>query len=193
MNKIRKFRLQPRPSAVVRHLKALGGALETPEVDQAVEAESKAAEVDTSALYVTVPKTGAPSWSAPYWKASGEDPAPVALTFFVSTIGAPLESTLADALARGESFRSKILTALGEELADQSARFLERLAAEEARLDACEILNRRDFSQPDEVRAVLALLDASRVSVSVDPEGRLAPRFTRVGAIPWGPPSKKRK
>jgi hypothetical protein len=193
IKKIRKFRLQPRPSAVLRHLKALGGAQETPELDQAVEAEIRAASLETAALYATAARAEAPEWSTPYWQASAESPAPVALTFFATTIGSFFEIELAAALSRGETFRSQVLTALGEELADQAARFVERLAAEEARLDSCEVMDRLDFSRPEEIGRALDWLEASRAPVSLDPAGRIAPRFSRVGAIPWGPPEKKRK
>ncbi len=193
IKKIRKFRLQPRPSAVLRHLKALGGAQETPELDQAVEAEIRAASLETAALYATAARAEAPEWSTPYWQASAESPAPVALTFFATTIGSFFEIELAAALSRGETFRSQVLTALGEELADQAARFVERLAAEEARLDSCEVMDRLDFSRPEEIGRALDWLEASRAPVSLDPAGRISPRFSRVGAIPWGPPEKKRK
>lgn len=200
VKKIRKFRLHPRPSAVLRNLKSLLDETQpTPELEKAVEAEMRAAEsrLDTSALFETVTPAQAPVWMGPLW---GPDPnsvpdqkPPVAQTLFVVTIGTAFETDLSEALSRGEGLRSRILTALGEELADQAAVFVERLVAEEARQESCELEDRRTFSASSDIQSVLDLLDAGRLSISYDAAGHLAPRFTRVGALPWGPPAKKKK
>lgn len=201
VKKIRKFRLHPRPSAVLRNLKSLLDETQaTPELEKAVEAEMRAAEsrLDTSALFETVTPAQAPVWMGPLW---GPDPhgsapdqkPPVAQTLFVVTIGTAFETELSDALSRGEGLRSRILTALGEELADQAAVFVERLVAEEARQESCELEDRRTFSNPSEIQPALDLLDAGRLSISYDAAGHLSPRFSRVGALPWGPPAKKKK
>lgn len=196
IKKIRKFRLRARPSAVLRNLKLLlENAQTTPELDKDIETESAAALalLETAALFVTVPRGQAPDWSEALWAPLEGHPAPVALTFFTVTIGPGLEGELAGALSRGEGFRSRVLTALGEELADQGASFVERLVAEEALQDSCELLDRRTFTDDGMGRSALGFLDAGRIGVGYDVGGHRAPRFTRVGVIPWGPPSKKRK
>lgn len=193
--KIRKFRLHARPSAVLRNLKVLlENAQDTPELSKDIDAETKTAlgRLDTAALFATVVRGQAPEWLAPHWTPADGEPAPVALTVFAATIGDGLEAELAVALSRGETFRSRVLTALGEELADQSAAFVERLVAEEAQVDACELSGRRPI-QDAAHREALAFLDAGRVGIGVDVAGHRVPRFSRVGVVPWGPPSKKRK
>lgn len=194
--KIRKFRLHARPSAVLRNLKVLlDNAQDTPELASDIETEAKAAQarLDPAALYVTVTPGGTPSALDAFWAPAPGEPAPVALTVFAATIGGGLEAELAGALSRGETFRGRVLTALGEELADQAATFVERLVGEEARADACELLERRPCADDAAHRAVLDFLDAGRVGIGQDPGGHRFPRFTRVGVIPWGPPSKKKK
>lgn len=194
--KIRKFRLHARPSAVLRNLKVLlENAQETPELSKDIEAETKTALtfLDTAALFTTVVRGQSPEWLAPFWTPTDGEPAPVALTVFAATIGEGVESELAGALSRGETFRSRVLTALGEELADQSAAFVERLVAEEAQVDACELSGRRPIQDATALREALAFLDAGRVGIGHDVAGHRVPRFSRVGVVPWGPPSKKRK
>jgi|GEM_PF-3563545 len=194
VKKIRKFRLNPRPSAVLRNLKVLHtGTHDTPELEQAVQAHVHETQplLNTVALYVTLTKSQTPSWSVPLWNASQEG-VPVALTFFLVSVGRDYESVLADALARGKIFRGEVLTALGEEWTDQAGRFIERLTADEARQDSCELLSRVDFSNTDPLRETLDLLNANRVGVLLNPTGALSPRFTRVGLIPWSSSKKKK-
>ncbi|MBK8872170.1 MAG: hypothetical protein IPN19_14320 [Elusimicrobia bacterium] len=84
----------------------------------------------------------------------------------MSTIGVPFENELGDALARGEGLRSRLLTAL-EELAEQSALFVERLVAEEARQESCELEERRLFSDPEWIGRP-SRLGADQVGLSFD-------------------------
>lgn len=196
VKKIRKFRLHPRPSAVLRNLKSLlDDAQLTPELEKAVESEILAASnrLDTAALFETMTPVQSPPWMGPLWGPAPDEKPPVAHTLFVTTIGTGMEIERTNALARGEELRSKILTAIGEELADQAANFVERLVAEEAHQDSCELEERRPFSAPQDIQAVLDRLEAGRLSIIFDGAGQLTPRFTRAGTIPWGPPAKKKK
>jgi hypothetical protein len=196
VKKICKFRLHARPSAVLRNLKALLDDPQlTPELDKAVESEIQTAlnRLDTAALFATVTPAQSPEWMGPLWGPAPDEKPPVAQTVFVATIGTGLETELADALTRGEGLRSRILTAIAEELADQAASFIERLVAEEARQESCELEERRPLSGPTDVQSALDLLEASRLSIVYDSAGHLSPRFTRTGTLPWGPPAKKKK
>ncbi|MBK8575598.1 MAG: hypothetical protein IPN90_07955 [Elusimicrobia bacterium] len=196
VKKIRTFRLHARPSAVLRNLKALlDDAQFTPELEKAVESEILAASnrLDTAALFGTVTPAQSPPWMGPLWGPAPDEKPPVAHTVFVATIGAAFESELADALTRGEGLRSRLLTAIGEELADQAANFVERLVAEEARQESCELEERRFFSTSQDIQSALDLLEAGRLSIGYDAAGHLSPRFTRAGTLPWGPPAKKKK
>ena len=196
VKKVRKFRLHPRPSAVLRNLKSLlDDAQLTPELEKAVESEIFAASdwLETAALFETIIPVESPAWMGPLWGPAPDAKPPVAHTLFVATIGTGMEIERTDALARGEALRSKILTAIGEELADQAANFVERLVAEEAHQDSCELEERRPFSVPQDIQAALERLEAGRLSIVIDGAGQLSPRFTRAGTLPWGPPAKKKK
>jgi len=196
VKKIRKFRLRPRPSAILRNLKSLLDDTQiTPELEKAVETEILSVQegLETAALFDAVTPAHAPAWMEPLWIPAPGEKKPFALTTFVVTIGTDFESKLGDALSRGEGLRSRILTSLGEELADQAAHFIERLVAEEARRDSCELELRRLFTNPQDIMATLEFLDAGRLSISYDAAGHLSPRFTRAGVFPWGPPAKKKK
>lgn len=196
VKKIRKFRLHARPSAVLRNLKSLlDDAQPTPELEKAVESEIVAASdrLDTAALFETIVPVQAPAWMGPLWGPAPAAKPPVAHTLYVATIGAAIERDLAEALSRGEGLRSKILTAIGEELADQAANFVERIVAEEAHHESCEPEDRRPFSTLQDIQPVLERLEAGRLSIVFDEAGHLSPRFTRAGTIPWGPPAKKNK
>jgi hypothetical protein len=196
MNKIRKFRLASRPASVLKNLKALTGqARATPELEQAVETEiRRAADLyATAAAYATFEPGKTPAALASFWeKPVGAPAEPVALTLYVATIGLPLEEELGGALSRGEAFLSQVLTAVGEESADQAAGFVGRLVEEEASREGCELSDRRDAGTPEARREVLALLGGDKLGVAVDAPGRLSPRFTRVGGLLWYPPKKRR-
>jgi hypothetical protein len=196
VKKIRKFRLTPRPSAVLRHLKALlDNAQLTPELEKAVEAEAQSSVqwLDTAALYKTVSPSDLSGWGESLPGALVSESRQISFTLLSATLGLPLEAQLGDALARGENLRARLLTALGEELADQAAHFVERLVSEEAHQESSETEDRLDLSKSPALSTVLNRLDAGRIGVRVDDQGRLAPRFTRVAVIPWGRPSKKKK
>ncbi len=196
MKKIKKFRVQPRPSAVLRNLKALlGNAQTTPELEKAVESEiKKAAEFySTAALYDTFGPAESPAWAAALWDAANESGAkPVAVTFYAATIGPALEGELGDALSRGEALRSQILTSVGEESAEQAAQFVYRLISEEAKEESCG-LSERAAPSPEVQREILALLEADKVQIQMDGMGHLSPRFTRTGHVLWWPPAKRRR
>ena len=174
----------------------------TPELDAAVESETRGALalLDTAALYATFSPGQAPSWVetlllplAENSEAEGRERPPIGVTVFVSTIGVALEEELARALAQGEGLRSRILTAVGEELAEQSGHFVARLLAEEAKNEACELSDRRPLTTPDQQQSLLETLDAARIPLSFDAGGHLSPRFSRLGYVLWWPPAKKRK
>ena len=196
MNKIKKFRLSPRPSSVLKNLKALtGDAQSTPELESAMETEMRRA-VDlfaTAALYDTFDRGRTPESLAGFWEAPADAPAePVALTLYAATIGTPLEEALGGALSRGEALLSRVLTAVGEESAEQAAAFVTRLAAEQAAQEGCEVSPRREAPTPDVRRDVLSFLNSEKVGIVVDGAGHLSPRFTRVGGLLWYPPKKRR-
>lgn len=192
MNKIRKFRLSPRPSSVLKNLKALTGrAQATPELESAVETEIGRASslYATAALYDTFRPGKTPDSIVSLWRPpAGAPGAPVALTLYVATIGTPLEEALGGALSRGEALLSQVLTAVGEESAEQAAGFVARLAADEAAKEGCELSDRRDVPEADLRREVLSLLGSDKLGITLDGPGHLSPRFSRVGGLLWYPP-----
>lgn len=196
MNKVKKFRLSPRPASVLKNLKALSEDPQvTPELESAVADGIRRAVglYATAALYDTFDHGKTPATLDPLWEKPADAAGnPVALTLYAATVGAPLEEELGGALSRGEGLMSRILTAVGEESAEQAAAFVARLAAEEAVAESCELSPRRDVTEAELRRAVLDLLGASKIGVAVDGPGHLLPRFTRVGAILWFQ-AKKRK
>jgi hypothetical protein len=215
VKKIRRFRVQPRLASVLRHLRSLMGTeAVTSEVESRVAAEidRRRALWDTSLLYATLTPAQSPGWAADLWapvsstsfpgsSSSGTStqgrfvllPAPVALTFFVATLGPGVDAALAASSAAGDEDQSRFLTALATEASEQAAQFAMRLIGEEAEGDACELSPRMDTEVPAIQDGVLALLDAARVAVQRGADGRLAPRFTCVGHAAWRPPTKKRR
>jgi hypothetical protein len=195
MSKIRKFRISPRPASVLKNLKALtGDAHTTPELESAVDSEMRRAGdlYATAALYDTLEPGRTPEALADLWQKPADGAAePVALTLYAATIGPRLEDALGDALSRGEGLMSRVLTAVGEEAADQAAAFVQKLVAEEAVQDGLELYPRREAAV-DRRGEALALLGADKIGVTLDAAGHLTPRFTRVGGILWYP-AKKRK
>ncbi|HOW27745.1 MAG TPA: hypothetical protein PK876_04490 [Elusimicrobiota bacterium] len=196
MKKIKKFRVQPRPSYTFRGLKALvADAQDTPELEKAIETEIRNAEelYSTAALYETCPRDKSPEWARSLLEATNENGAqPVSLTFYAATIGNGLEEELGNCLSRGEGLRSQILTAVGYEAADQSAHFVGRLVTEEAKREGCDTSNQM-FSVPDPMaRDILNFLDGSKIQIQLDGQDHLLPRFSRIGCLFWWPPTKRR-
>jgi hypothetical protein len=196
LKKIKKFKVKPRPSSVLRGLKALmGGTQPTPELEKAIEAEITRAEpsYSTAALYETYDKQKTPSWAGALWQSNPETGAePVALTLYAASIGPAIEGELGDALGRGEALRSQILTALGDEAAEQAANFVYRLLGDEAKDEGCDLAPRSAVA-PELQRDLLSALDAGKVDIQMDSLGHLLPRFTKTGYVLWWPPAKKKK
>jgi hypothetical protein len=194
VKKIKKFRIVLRPSYALRHLRGLmGGAPVTPELERELVAEADRAKglLSTAAVYATVKMAEAPDWAREMGREDPGPAEPVAVTFLVATAGPALEEEVGAVLGRGEALLGRLWTAVGEEAADQSAHFVNRLLQEEAKLESCELSPWRDV--PGNSRgALLDFLDAGRVAVCVDAEGRLSPRFSRVAAVLWRPTKKKR-
>lgn len=197
MKKIKKFKVKPRPSAVLRGLKALmGGTQPTPELEKAIETEIDRAQpvYSTSALYDTYDKQKTPAWAAALWQQSNPESGaePVAITLYAASIGAAFENELGDALGRGEALRSQILTALGDEAAEQAAHFVYRLLGDEAKDEGCDLAPRAGLAAELQ-RDLLVSLEADKVQIQMDSLGHLMPRFTKTGYVLWWPPAKKKK
>jgi len=194
MKKIKKFRLHPRPSSVLRGLKALRPDI-SPDLDKSIEAELLRAPalLSTAAVYDTFRQDRSPAWAAGLWETENETGAkPIAVTFYAATVGDALEKEAARVMDAGDGLRGQILTSIGEEAADQSANFVHRLVADEAKEDSCELSPRADAADAG-LSDILSLLEADKVSIRLSEDGRLLPRFSRAGHILWWPPAKKRK
>jgi hypothetical protein len=196
MKKIKKFRIQPRASFVLKGLKALASTAQvTPELEQAVESEVSRAQEHflTAAMYKTFGLDELPEWAASLAPPREKGVTPVALTFFAATIGVGIEGELGDALSRGEGLRSQILTSLGEESAEQAVNFVQRLVAEEAKEESCELSGRTAASEMDLQRNILSALEADKIDIRMDNVGHLSPRFSRTGFFIWWPSSRQKK
>lgn len=116
----------------------------------------------------------------------------VAVTAIVATAGTTVEENISDLILKGETARSQVLSAIGEEAADLSFAFIHRLLQDEAKSDECETLEPITIEDKTLLGEVLNLLDAGQEGISLDNAGHLAPRFTRVAAVGWWPIKKKR-
>lgn len=195
MKKIKKFRVASRPASILRGVRSLLGATSVADLDARLEQEipRAAAFFATAAVYDTFGADHFPDWAQELKAQKNEAGAlPVAVTYFAATIGPALEAELAAALTRGDTLLGQILTAVGEDGADQVANFVGRLINDEAKEDACEISPRVEASG-DLRQTVLQSLGAEKIGVQMDDQGRMTPRFTRVGHILWWPPVKRKK
>lgn len=122
----------------------------------------------------------------------GQDKA-VAVTAVVATAGTTLEENISDLILKGESNKSQVISAIGEESADLSFAFIHRLLQDEAKSDDCETTDPIFLTDKDVLSEVLTLLDAGQDGISLDTAGHLCPRFTRVAIIAWWPVSKKKR
>jgi hypothetical protein len=192
--KIKKFRIKPRWPVVGKILKGLLGTKKlAPEVEESLPLDIQAvsAQLIPAAFYHTWAQGHVPARLDQLLADQGLDKA-VAVTAVVATAGTTVEESISDLLLKGESNKSQVLSAIGEEAADLSFSFIHRLLQEEAKGDDCETTDPITIKDQELLAEILTLLDAGQEGISLDTAGHLSPRFTRVAAVAWWPVKKKR-
>lgn len=193
--KVKKFRIRPRTPTVARILKSLLGVKQLPADVEAIlpdEIQRFTARVAPVAFYQTWSRDDVPVQFRPALQAAGLDKS-VSISAIVATAGAVPEEMISEFLLNGETMRSQIMTALGEEAADLAVNFLFRLLVDDAKADDCELAEPLPvFSEPL-LTETLSLLQAEQEGILVDQASHLTPRFTRIALAAWLPIAKRKR
>jgi hypothetical protein len=193
--KVKKFRIKPRLPVVGRWLKSFLSAKKIPvELEESLplEIQSVTSQLVPSALYQTWTQGEIPAVLDNVLEANGWDKA-ISVSVVVATVGSQLEEKIAELLMKGETNRSQVLAAIGEESADLAFHFIFRLLTDDAKSDDCEVSEPLPLTDKDVLQESLQLLEASQEGVGLDSAGHLSPRFTRVSLVAWWPASKKKR
>lgn len=193
--KVKKFRLRPRLATVGRILKGMMGVKQLPadlESTLSQESEQFVASISPLAFYQTWSGDDVPAEFRDALHAAGLSKW-VSVSAMVATIGAEPEEAIAEGLMKGETVRSQLLTAFGEESADLALSFLYKLLADDAEADDCELSDLNVVVSDPLLTQTIALLHAEHEGISIDSASHLSPRFTRVALVAWTPVSKKKR
>ena len=117
----------------------------------------------------------------------------IAVSAVAATVGSPLEEKIADHLMKGETNRSHVLAAIGEESADLAFSFVFRLLTDDAKSDDCEVSDPVPCQDPSALQETLFHLEAEQEGIGLDSAGHLTPRFTRINLVAWWPASRKKR
>jgi len=190
MRKIKNFRINLRQREILRLLKATGAVSEiTPQLEQAVsqEVQRLSKTLAPAALYDSLPKDKLPPEIA-----SVLPLASIASTIFLTTVNETLDTEVKEAQRRQEAILSQILHCLALEALEQTANFIGRLLAEEARQESCELLERMPLPQQTH-QSVFTLLPGDKIGVHLTGTSSMQPLYSSCGIIPWSPVKKKTK
>lgn len=193
--KVKKFRIKPRLPVVGRMLKNFLSIKKIPaELEETLplEIQSALSHLVPLAFYRTWTQGEIPAVLDHLLAEANQDKA-IAVSVVAATIGAQYEEKIAEFLLKGETNKSHVWAAIGEESADLAYNFVSRLLIDDAKTDDCDLSDPLPFTDKDRLAEALTLLDASPEGIGLDSAGHLTPRFTRVNLVAWWPASKKKR
>jgi hypothetical protein len=193
--KVKKFRIKPRVSVVGRILKSLLGVKKLdPSLEESLplEIQSVTSSLVPMAFYQTWARDEIPPFLQTLLSSYSFDKS-IAISVVVATAGSQLEERISDCLLKGETTRSQVITAIGEEAADLTYNFISRLLIDDAKGDDCDISEPIFIKDSEALAELFRLLEAQAEGILVDSANHLSPRFTRVAILAWWPLSKKKR
>jgi len=179
---------------VARILKSIMGVKQLPldlETSIPTETEAFVPHLSPAAFYHTWNREEIPQKFREILSSAGF-PQAIAVSALVATAGSEPEEYLSDLLMNGETSRSQLVTALGEECAELSFNFILKLLADDAKADDCEISEPLPVTDGPMLAELLGMFDGDQ-DVTIDAAYHLSPRFTRVGLAAWWPVAKKKR
>lgn len=189
LKKIKKFKITLRNREVTRLLKATTEVTEvTPQLEEAIQAETLNVVKNAScaAVYDTFFKENFPAElviSPPEnW---------VAVSVYLVTVGDNIEAFKNEAHSRGENILSQIIHSSGLEALEQSAGFIQKLIADEAKEENCELSDRKRVNTPEFYNSLFKILPGDKIGVQLLEAGTLKPLYSSGGVIYWIPLKKR--
>lgn len=193
VKKLKKYKIHIRPSAVSRLLKKkLNSDVPADSFEKEAQVEIPRAEawVVPTALYETLSKKDSPASIANLWTQASQRALSVSL--IAATIGPDMEREIESCRAANDDQRCALLECIAREALEQSAAFVGRLLAEEAKDESCEVSPLLP-ADPSTVGEVLNVLESHKAGVLLDGNGRIVPVFTKIAYCFWNPVSRSKK
>jgi len=115
----------------------------------------------------------------------------VAVSPFVLTIGNCLKDEFEKKIDIFGQLTTKIVSAISADTLEQSKNFVQRLIAQEAKDEQCELSRAVEISENlDKLQSILPL---EKINVSFDEQNKFNPSYTLAGVYYWFPVKKRRK
>jgi len=115
----------------------------------------------------------------------------IAVSPFVLTIGNALKEEFEKKVDIFGQWTTKIVSAISADTLEQSKNFVQRLVAEEAKQEQCEISRATEITENlDKLQFVLPL---EKINVSFDEQNKFIPSYTVAGVYYWFPVKRRRK
>ena len=191
MKKIKNFKINIRPREISRILKKF---LDVKELDiEAEEAVQRACyfyghTIKPAVVYDTFSKESSDfNFDFSDFKEKW-----IAVSPFVLTIGSGLKDEFEKQIDIFGHLTTKIVSAISADTLEQSKNFVQRLIAEEAKQEQCELSRAVELSEDNSAK-IASLLPLEKINVSIDEQNKFSPSYTVAGFYYWLPVKKRRK
>jgi len=188
MKKIKKFKIHLRQREIARLLKTTTKTEVTPQLEEAIQRECLRLQplISPAAVYETQPKEKTPAELS-----AGAPDKWVAASSYIVTIGGEVEGEIREAQVRGEDILSQLLHAVTMEALEQTDNFVQRLIADEAKEDGCDLAGSRGIEGNDAWAAFSQILPGDKIGVQHIEENQFQPMYSAAGIVYWIPVKKK--
>lgn len=186
MKKIKRFKINIRTREVLRLLKNTTKIVPDARIEDLVRQESVRVQkcISPAALYETHPADKIPQEliinPPSNW---------VAASLFIITIGAAMETEIAEA---PDEEKGAVLHAIALEGLEQSCNFVHRLIIEEGKDESCEVTRDMPLTALAAEEKVFSLMPPDKIGVRLTGENMFEPRYSLCALSYWSP-VKKRK
>ena len=182
LKKIKKFKINLRPSFVARALKK---KLMLDSIDSSFEkiVEEEIARLNPSivpsAVYNTFTKRESPQPLSVLWEQASNKA--ISISLVAASAGEKLESIVQQGQ---DSFKVALTDASAWESVEQSNNFVYRLLGEEANLEGCECSPL--FPVPEsQISTVMVLLESEKVGIRLNSSSQLTPLYSKISYCFW--------
>lgn len=193
MKKIKRFKINIRPSYLLRLIKK-SVDIEKDEINTIIRENYEL--VDPCTIYDNFKledmKDGDLERTIKGWAPGAVVNPYSVVSFAIVTVGGMLDEKMSKLKGEGSERVLKILDALGSEALEQSCDFVTKLMAKDAEKEECAVGVLEEVPE-DNREAILELLEARKIDVSLDGNSDLVPRKSLVVYGYWVPVKKKKR
>lgn len=192
LKKIKKYKINVRPSYVVRNLKRkLNLPSVADDLEKNIQEQINKVQplIVPSAVYNTFSRKELPQSLYPLWGLTSNSS--LSISFTAVTIGSGIEKEIQTYKNQNQETQVAILDSIARESLEQAQNFVVKLLTEEAKSEGCELSVLSPVDLLD-LKDILGLLEASKTEVNLNADNQIVPLFTSVSYCFWNPTSKSR-